>query len=202
MYRHATVPALLANSLLFAAPALAQEPATTAPDDNTPAASGDPSEDGPRRRRYTAALVGLETVRDAAGNSLTATMGGLDAAFGIQLNDTIGVYAPLHLAFGNFSSVGSVGGIPLGLTGTLAATVVVDATFADRFFVGGGGGLGVLNNPMGPALHLRAGGYPLMNRMADSNRRKGMAVALDLRMIYAQGLTATYPTLSVAYASF
>ncbi len=159
-------------------------------------------EDGSRRRRLTAAGGGLERVSDSYGTSLTATMAGLDVHFGTQLNDTIGVYVPLHLYFGAFSGLGTVAGIPAGLTGTLAATVVIDATFVDRVFVGGGGGIGVLNRPTGPAIHLRAGGYPLVSRAKDSNRRRGLAVAVDLRLIYARGFNATYPTLSIGYASF
>ena len=58
------------------------------------------STDGPRRRRYTALNAGLERVSDTFGNTLSAQMGGLDVHFGTQINDTIGVYVPLHLAFG------------------------------------------------------------------------------------------------------
>jgi hypothetical protein len=95
-----------------------------------------------------------------------------------------------------------VGGVPAGLTGTFAATLVVDATFADRLFARGGAGVGILNNPTGPAIHLRAGGYPVMSRPGDGARRKGLAVAGDLRLIYAKGIHATIPTLSIGYEAF
>lgn len=165
-----------------------------------------PADDGAgggRRRRLTAAMVGLETVADDFGNSLAAPMGGIDVAFGHQFDDTFGLSVPIHLSMGSFQGLGTVAGLPAGLTGTLAATVVFDATFIDRVFVGGGGGVGILNNPTGPCLHLRAGGYPVMGRMDDgSGRRRGLSVAADLRMVFVQGFTATYPALTVGYASF
>ena len=181
-----------------------EPPASPAPPPASPTpppAAAPTNDDGARRRRLIAAMVGLETV-SASGTKLTATMGGIDAHFGTQISDTIGVYVPLHLSLGVFPSLGTVAGIPAGLTGTFAATVVVDATFADVFFVGGGAGLGILNNPIGPAVHLRTGGYPLSGRAEGTNRRKGLAIALDLRLIFAKGITGTYPALSVGYASF
>ena len=163
---------------------------------------GTTADDGPRRRRGTAASVGIQTLSDSFGNSLSAPMAGMDVSFGTQINDRFAVYVPIHLSFGAYPGLGTVAGVPAGLTGTLAATVVADVTIADRFFVGGGGGLGILNNPMGPAVHLRAGGYPLMRRMDGSNQRKGLAVALDLRMIQAKGINAMIPSITAAYASF
>jgi len=32
-------------------------------------------------------------------------------------------------------------------------------TLIDQVFVGAGGGFGIVNNPSGPVLHFRAGGY-------------------------------------------
>lgn len=148
-------------------------------------------------------MVGLERVADDFGNSLSAPMGGIDVAFGHQFSDPLGLSVPIHLSMGAFQGLGTVAGVPAGLTGTLAATVVLDATLADRFVVGGGAGVGILNNPTGPCLHLRAGGYPLMSRMDDgSGRRKGLSVTADLRMVFVEGFTATYPALTVGYASF
>ncbi|MCB9673250.1 MAG: hypothetical protein H6734_27550 [Alphaproteobacteria bacterium] len=154
------------------------------------------------RRRGIAAMVGIENVSDDFGNSLSAPMGGIDVRLGTQIGDVLGIYAPLHLAFGSFQGLGTVGGVPAGLTGTFAATVVVDATLMDRFFVGGGGGLGVLNNPMGPCFHLRFGGYPIMTRPAGKDFRRGMSVSADIRVISAQGLSATYPSLTVGWEAF
>jgi hypothetical protein len=146
--------------------------------------------------------VGLESVSDELGDSLSAPMGGLEVAFGMQLNDTVGGYVPWHLSFVSFSGLGPAVGVPAGLPGTWAAAGVADATLADRFFVGGGGGIGALNHPTGPALQLRAGGYPLLSRKENSPRRTGLAVAMDLRLIDAAGITGTDPTRSVGYASF
>lgn len=219
---------ILATLLLFAGVAVAQDEPDTAPAEEAtepteataedesaepapePAPADEPPATAPstvdqnsaRRRRGTALGAGVERISDAFGNSLAAPMGVLDLRFGTQINDLVAVYVPLHLSIGAFPGLGTVAGLPAGLTGTLAATVVADVTLADRFFVGGGGGIGILNNPIGPAVHLRAGGYPIANRAEDSNRRKGMVVAADLRLIYAKGITATYPTIQVGFESF
>ena len=194
----------LGLGLLLTSPlAVAQEDSEPLPHEEVaPEEVTEVATDGARRRRATTVMGGIERVSDAFGTTLSAPMGGFDVAFGTQINDTLGVYVPFHLSFGNFQGLGTVAGIPAGLTGTLALTAVVDATFADRFSLGAGGGVGILNNPTGPCIHLRAAGYPVVNRDPTTNRRKGMVVAVDLRMIYARGFKATFPALSVGYAVF
>jgi len=183
-------------------PPIEAPPAEESVPDQASSATGSDSSDGARRRRLTAAMGGLESVSDDYGNKLSAPMGGLDVAFGTQINDIIGIYVPLHLSFGVFQGVGTAAGLPLGATGTLAATVVVDATLIDRVFIGGGAGVGILNNPTGPCVHLRAGGYPLVSRVEGTNRRKGLAVSADLRLIYTKYYKGTFPGVSIGYASF
>jgi len=164
----------------------------------------DPVSSGIRRRTGISLLVGSEKVSDDFGNHLSATMYGFDTRWGVQLNDHVGIYVPLHISIGHFREIeGSVLGVPAGLTGTLAATVVADYTLMDRFFVGAGAGIGILNYPHGPTLHLRVGGYPLMKPLDQTERRRGLSVSGDLRLVFVDGLnTTTIPTLSVGYDSF
>lgn len=89
------------------------------------------------------------------GAGLTLGMGGLDGRMGVQINDLIGVYAQPQLSIYG----GSAGFIP-AIGGIVGGTAVVDFTFIDQIFVGAGGGYALLNNPHGPVVHIRAGGYP------------------------------------------
>ena len=190
-------------NLLYFAVLMLQTTASATEPTPAPPPEADPGSSGLRRRTGISLLVGSERVSDDFGNHLSATMYGFDTRWGVQINDHLGIYVPLHLSIGNFREIeGSVLGIPAGLTGTLAATVVADVTLMDRFFVGAGMGIGVLNNPHGPALHFRVGGYPLMGPLAGSDRRRGLSVSGDLRLIFAEGLSATIPTLSLGYDSF
>lgn len=125
----------------------------------------------------------------------TAIMGGVDGRMGVQINDMIGVYAQAHLSFGSFGGV-------LGLTGTFTTTAVVDFTFLDQLFVGGGAGFGVFNNPTGPVVHLRAGGYPLQGFGENGIRRKGLMLAFDMRLGFITGDTVVYPMGSIGYEAF
>jgi hypothetical protein len=183
-----------------AAPAsdtVAPEPATPDPE------PADPKDDVWRRRTGFAALVGSEVVKDDFGNRLGATMYGGEVRLGVQLDDHFGVQVPLHFSYGAFKQIdGSVLGVPAGATGTLSATVLADYTWKDRLFVGAGGGVVVLNNPTGPAIHLRAGGYPLVGRTKSGERRRGLSVAGDLRLVYGKGFSATIPSVSIGFDSF
>jgi len=60
----------------------------------------------------------------------------------------------------------------------------VDFTLGDIFFVGVGGGFGVLNNPVGPELHVRAGVYPVMGVGMDGYSRCGLSLAVDSRTYF------------------
>jgi len=122
------------------------------------------------------AMVGPETISQD-GASSSATMFGVDLRLGWQLNDMFAVYAQPHLSFGTF------GGL-LGSTGTYVGTVMGEATFMDRFFVGAGLGYGVFNNPSGFAIEARAGGYPLMGFGAEGGRRKGLMVGVDFKNVF------------------
>jgi hypothetical protein len=124
-------------------------------------------------------------------------LGGVDGRLGLQINDLIGVYAVPHLSFGPVS-VGSVS----SAIGVFSATGVVDATFIDHIFVGAGGGFGVVNNPSGPVVHFRAGGYPLMGHGDDGIRRKGLMVGADVRLYVLSGATVMQVMGGLGYEAF
>lgn len=120
--------------------------------------------------------------------------GGIDLRFGAQINDLIGVYGQPQLGF--YSNGG------LGVGGLVGATALVDFTFADSFFVAGGLGYGVLNNPAGFELHARGGWYPIVGGGQDEARRRAMMLGVDFRVFFLDGATAVSPTLSLGYESF
>jgi hypothetical protein len=111
------------------------------------------------------------------------------------------VYAQPHLSFGSLSADGQDAAISGG-TGTAIITFLGEATFADRFFAGAGIGYGVLNNPSGFALHLRAGGYPLMGKAENGVRRKGLMLGIDFRTVFVDGATGLLITGGLGYEAF
>jgi hypothetical protein len=126
------------------------------------------------------------------------TMGGLDGRLGLQVNDELGFYLQPHLSFGS----GSVGNGFTGSTGTFALTALADWTFLGRLFVAGGGGFGVLNNPSGPVLHFRAGGYPWMSVADDGVRHSALMIGLDSRTFFVDGATVEYIMVSLGWEKF
>ena len=176
------------------APAVAEEPARK-PTKPAPVPEEESDEDGVRFRGGVSGGAGAEIVLDYG----TAGMGGVDGRLGVQVMDLLGIYAQLHTSLGAF---GGDGNIFFGLTGTVAATLLADFTFIDQIFVGAGAGYGVLNNPHGPVIHLRAGGYPYVDFGEDGVRRKGFMVGVDMRVFIADPYTAIYPMVQVGYEAF
>jgi hypothetical protein len=134
----------------------------------------------------------------AAGGLFSSVISGFQAGFdgriGVQINNLIGVYAQPHLVFG---PVG-VAGVS-SVIGVLSGTGLVDITLADHFFLGAGGGFGIVNNPYGPVAHFRLGGYPLMGRGESAGRRKGLLLGADVRLYFLSGQTGqTGPTSSTS----
>jgi len=150
--------------------------------------------DGPRFRWGYNLNLGLESVAGFSG-----PMGGMDLRLGMQMNDLLGIYVQSFLAFGKLGTEGSV---VSGWTGTMALAAMAEATLKDRFFAGAGVGYGVLNNPSGFMLQARVGGYPLMSRVKDSVRRKGLMVGLDMRTIFVDGYTGVLVMGSVGYEKY
>jgi len=69
-----------------------------------------------------------------------------------------------------------------------------------------GGGVGVLNNPVGPEIHFRIGGYPLVARGQNGFTRKGLMLGVDARIFFlSQGgvdLTVGQVLASIGYEVF
>lgn len=168
-----------------AAPAAAPAEAPAA----TSSANGD---DGARFRFAVAGGPGM-----MFGDGFSLGYGGVDLRFGAQINDMIGIY--LQPQLGGYG--GSAGGT-VGAGGLFGASAVVDFTFVDRIFVGAGFGAAVLNNPAGPELHLRLGGYPIVTRHDEKVRRRGLMLGMDFRMHFLSGLTVIAPTINIGYEAF
>lgn len=158
--------------------------------------------DEPRFRGAIAGGGGAE-ILIGSGDSITAGMGGIDGRLGVQVMDLLGIYAQLHTSLGSFGDLGT-GVAFAGITGTVAATLVADFTFIDQIFVGAGAGYGVLNNPHGPVVHIRAGGYPYMDFGEDGIRRKGLMLGLDMRIFVLpdSDVVAVYPMAQIGYEAF
>jgi|GEM_PF-1132397 len=179
------------------APAV-EEPAAEATETAAPATESAPSgksnsADGGDGARFRFGISGGGLAM--FGNGGTYPYGGGDLRFGVQINDLIGVYAQPQLGYYGASGF-TVGG------GLVGASAVVDFTFIDHVFVGAGLGYAVLNNPSGPELHFRLGGYPLAGRSSEKVRRKGLMVGADLRFYFLDGATFTLPTLNIGYEAF
>jgi hypothetical protein len=201
----------IANLALADDDVAAEPPAAEAPAADPPAAKADApakakqptpapeaaDEDGVRFRGGISGGGGAEVVLDCC----TAGMGGIDGRLGVQVMDLLGIYAQLHGSLGSFGEI--AGSALFGLTGTASATVLADFTFIDQIFVGAGAGYGVLNNPHGPVVHIRAGGYPYMDFGEDGVRRKGLMLGVDLRVFITTGdLIAVYPMAQIGYEAF
>jgi hypothetical protein len=130
--------------------------------------------DGPRFRGGVAFTGGAEFVSNA---DFSATMFGIDGRLGVQVNHLLGLYVAPHLSFG------SAGGVE-GSTGTFATILMADLTFLDALFVGAGFGYGIMNNPSGPALGFRVGGYPVKSAPDHRARRRGLVVSLEARTYF------------------
>jgi hypothetical protein len=155
--------------------------------------------DGVRFRFGVSGGAGFFTAQsDVDSVKVSCTYFGTDLRFGAQINDLIGVYAQPTLGYYTTGANGA-----LGAGGLVGISVVADATFLDRFFVGAGLGYTVYNNPGGVSPILRLGGYPLMVRSQGKARRKGLMLGVDLRFTSLDGLkTIVMPTFNVGYEAF
>lgn len=174
-----------------------EEPAEVAtveqPTTLAPAGSSASGADGPRFRFGIAAGAG-----PMLGENWSTVYGGLDMRFGAQVNDLLGIYLQPHLGFydGQTPSGNGFGGI-VGFSGG------ADVTLMDRFFVGAGVGVDVIQNPVGPELHFRLGGYPIVSRSHEKVRRKGMMLGVDFRLYFPSGYAmAIAPTFNLGYEAF
>jgi len=154
--------------------------------------------DGLRLRHGIAATFG-EEVGSGPSSGLSGVLYGLDWRFGVQLNNLYAVYLQTHLSFGT-AHIGSTSGV----TGNFAETAIVERTFVNRYFVGVGGGYGILNNPSGPVLQVRAGWYPFMGASELRPRRRGLMIGADIRAYFAGDSvgTVTQAMVSLGYEKY
>ena len=129
---------------------------------------------------------------------LSGQLYGVDWRIGAKINDALAVYLDTHLSFGT-AKIGAASGV----TSDFASAVIAEYTLPVRLFFGGGAGYGVLNNPSGPLVQLRAGYYPFAHSSPDKARR--LNVALDTRFYFADASTVgrvTQVSLSIGYDRF
>jgi hypothetical protein len=148
--------------------------------------------DGFRMRHGVAASFG-EELGSGPSSGLSGFLGGVDWRIGAQINNLYAVYVDTHLSFGT-AKIGAQSGV----TGNFASALMAERTLADKFFVGAGGGYGVLNNPSGPLAQVRAGWYPAMSSSETAARRRGLVLGADVRAYFAGPGIGTVTQLSVS----
>jgi hypothetical protein len=183
---------LVCAVLLSSAVALAQPAPTPGPGAAPPPPAAGEDKDGVRFRGGVSAVGGGMFLDDYSG-----FLAGADGHLGVQVNHLIGVYLVPHLTFGPVD-VGPASSV----IGLFSATAVVDFTLIDHIFVGAGAGYGVVNNPTGPTVHFRAGGYPLMGRGDNGIRRKGLMLGVDTRLYILDGATVMELSGGLGYEAF
>lgn len=198
----------------WAASARAQTPAAPPVDSNAtppaatpapaPAAASAPSQPATEasgigfRNGFSASLG--EEFATVGSTSFSAALYGIDWRIGATINPAISVYLHSHLSFGkgDFSGGGS------GYTGNFASAIVGEYQLPMRIFFAGGAGYGVLNNPSGPMVEVRAGYYPFAHAGSDTARRFNVAVDGRWYFVSSGGssLTMTHIALSIGYDRF
>jgi len=83
------------------------------------------------------------------------------------------------------------------VTGTAGVNGMVDFTFANRFFVGVGGGFGILNNPIGPDIGIRLGAYPVFGYGENGFTRKGLMVGVETRIYFLSDASSSLTVAQV-----
>ena len=173
--------------------ALADESTTAVAPEPTPAPTS-----GMTLRNGFSLSVGEEfaTIQNM---SLSGQLYGVDWRIGAQINPKLAAYVDTHLSFGT-AAIGTASGV----TGNFATAVIGEYTLPMRIFAGGGAGYGVLNNPHGPLVQVRAGWYPFEAKGMDKMRR--LNVALDSRFYFvsdaASSVTVTQLSLTLGYDRF
>ena len=131
-----------------------------------------------------------------AEQSLSGQLYGVDWRIGTQFSQATRLYLHTHLSFGTVAI-----GTASGVTGNFATAVIGEYKLPMRLFAGGGAGYGVLNNPNGPMMQLRAGYYPFEANGEGKARR--LNVALDSRFYFVSDIgTVTQMSLSLGYDRF
>lgn len=180
----ATPPPATDPAAIPAAHTPAPAPVQAAPEDGT-------------RLRNGFSLSASEELGSGPSSGLSGQLFGLDWRIGAHINDDYAVYLQTHLSFGN-AHIGAASGV----TADFATAVMAERSLPERFFVAGGGGYGVLNNPSGPLAQTRIGWYPMESAAGIVARR--LNVALDARWYFAgdQVGTVTQIAATIGYDRF
>lgn len=155
-----------------------------------------PPSEGATLRNGFSLSVGQE-FGSGPSDGLSGQLYGLDWRIGAKINHALAVYVDTHLSLGT-AQIGAAS----GMTGNFAAALIGEYTLPMRVFLGGGAGYGVLNNPSGPLVQLRAGWYPFEKTSPGKARR--LNIALDTRFYFAGEAigTVSHFALSLGYDRF
>ena len=146
---------------------------------------------------------------------------GVDARFGVQLNQTLAIYGQPVLAVavaGASSSSSSGASASTSVAGLYGLGAMVDATLGDLFYVAGGpelllGGIGsasvsvngqnaasTVEAKTGPFFSIATrAGFAFGSKRPD--RRKGFTIGLDMRLLFA-GDAVLLPLIALGYEAF
>lgn len=207
MSRWASVMVVLFMAGTANAQSAEPEPAVSGTD-TAPVPATEPAPEPPQQASSSSGIslrngfslsVGHEFGTTASGASFSGQLYGLDWRIGARITEAISAHLHSHLSLGT----ASIGGAS-GTTGNFAAAVVGEYTLPMRLFFGAGAGYGVLNNPSGPLVEVRAGYYPFAHSGPGKARR--LNIALDGRWYFVDdvgtGITVTHIALSLGYDRF
>jgi hypothetical protein len=157
----------------------------------TPAPAPLPAPEHGLRMRNGFSLSASHEFGSGPSEGLSGNLYGVDWRIGAQINDLYAAYLQTHLSFGD-ASIGSAS----GMTGNFAAALMAERTLPQRFFAAGGVGYGVLNNPSGPLVQLRAGWYPFEQSSVHGKVRR-LNVAADARWYFPGDAIGTVTQLAI-----
>jgi hypothetical protein len=140
--------------------------------------------------------------------------GGIDARFGMQMSQLLGLYAQPILLAGAGVSADAKGASATGLA-LYGIGAMVDTTLANLFYVAGGpellfGGVGSAAASANGASSASASTGPFFSLAARTgfafgsarpDRRKAFTVGLDMHLVFAGGV-AVLPMLGLGYEAF
>jgi hypothetical protein len=209
MLRSSSMVLLCLASMISVARAQGADPTAPAPPPSEPAPAPDPTAAGAPAPPPAPAASGGASLRNGfslsvgqeygsgPSSGLSGQLYGVDWRIGAKITDSIAAYLHSHLSLGT-AKIGSAS----GLTGNFAAALIGEYALPQRIFFGGGAGYGVLNNPSGPLVQLRAGWYPLKKTSEGKARR--LNVAFDARFYFAGDNvgTVSHLALSLGYDRF
>lgn len=149
---------------------------------------------------------GISGVGGPMLGQLDGGVGGVDARFGVQLNERLGIYGQPVGLVGAGASAGSASGLALAGVGALA-----DFTFADMFYLAIGpelvyGGLAAATTTTGTAA---AGGFFSVAARGGvvlgpkrPEKRSGFQLGLDARMVVTPSGVVVMPLLALGYEAY